>query len=351
MNGKDDKMAITITEQNDKLYGKCIKIENGIIDVLVTVDIGPRIIRYGFINDVNVFCEAPEKIESQTGWKIYGGHRLWHSPESMPRTYEADNTPIDWKITKDGVHVIQKTEKWSMIAKEMVISLAPDSSHVHILHRITNMGAWNVKLAAWAITVMAPGGKEVVPTPISDTELLPNRWLALWPYTRMTDSRVWWGDDYITIQQDPANAEKFKFGVSGEDGWAAYFNNGNCFVKKYMIEKGSEYPDGGMNYETFTTDFMLEMESLSPLFDVEPGGTIEHQEAWQLTANVNAPDNDDDTIDSTMRHIFGGCGCGDDCGCGHDHHDHEHDCDCGHEHHHHEEGCSCGYHNHNEGAK
>jgi hypothetical protein len=332
-------MAIKISEITYEPYGNCIKIENDVVDVVVTVDFGPRIIRYGFIGEKNVFCEAPENTQEKTGWKIYGGHRLWHSPENMPRTYEADNHSVKWELCDDGVHVIQSPESWSMMSKEMIISLAPESSHVHILHRITNMGAWCVKLAAWAITVMAPGGKEIIPTPISDTELLPNRWLALWPYTRMTDPRVWWGDDYITLQQDPSCKEKFKFGVNGEDGWAAYFNHGTCFVKKYMPEKDANYPDNGMTYETFTTDFMLEMESLSPLFDVEPGDTIQHQEAWQLTANIDAPDNDDEAIDAVMRHIFGGCG--DDCGCGHDHHGND-SCDCGHDHHHHEgDNCDC----------
>jgi hypothetical protein len=69
-------------------YGKCIQITNGKIEAVVTVDVGPRVIRFGFTGGNNVFCEgASSKTESNLGeWKIYGGHRLWHSPEGNPRS-------------------------------------------------------------------------------------------------------------------------------------------------------------------------------------------------------------------------------------------------------------------------
>ena len=37
----------------------CIRLSNGIVEVLVTRSVGPRIIRYGFVGGENVLCEIP----------------------------------------------------------------------------------------------------------------------------------------------------------------------------------------------------------------------------------------------------------------------------------------------------
>ena len=64
-------------------WDNCIQITNGIVDLIVTTDIGPRIIRYGFVGQENEMCEVASTMGLTGGdeWRIYGGHRLWHSPE------------------------------------------------------------------------------------------------------------------------------------------------------------------------------------------------------------------------------------------------------------------------------
>jgi len=152
------------------------------------------------------------------------------------------------------------------------------------------MGAWDIELAAWALSVMAPGGKQIVPQVTRDTGLLPNRMMSLWPYTKLNDHRVYWGEKYITIQQDPNEKTAFKIGLPNEDGWAAYINHGHMFVKKFNHYMDAIYPDyTASSYETYTIDFMMEMESLSPLELLAPGDTIEHEETWTLIDNVNVP--------------------------------------------------------------
>ena len=44
-------------------WKNCVQITNDLVDLIVTSDIGPRIIRYGFIGQANEFCE----IESARG--------------------------------------------------------------------------------------------------------------------------------------------------------------------------------------------------------------------------------------------------------------------------------------------
>ncbi len=50
----------------------------------------------------------------------------------------------------------------------------------------------------------------------------------------------------------------------------------------------------GSNFETFTNESMLEVETLGPLTRVEPGECVEHIETWQLFGDVPSPQNDAD---------------------------------------------------------
>jgi hypothetical protein len=147
---------------------------------------------------------------------------------------------------------------------------------------------------------MAPGGKEIIPQTHQDTGLLPNRLMVLWPYTRLNDPRLYFGNKYIVLQQDPDIKEPLKFGTSNENGWAVYFNHNHLFIKNYIHNKNARYPDFGVSYETYTTDFMLEMETLSPLTVLEPDTCIEHFEDWGLFDNLPMPSNDEAAIESAL---------------------------------------------------
>ena len=312
-------MAVQIKEIQYGTFGRCVQISNGLVEAVVTVDCGPRIIRFGFTGRENMLCEAPDK-KGENGWRIMGGHRLWHSPESMPRTYELDNAPVKWEKIEGGIRVTQNPEPFAMMVKEMEIMLDDEGSEASIVHRMRNVGAWPVELSLWALSVMAPGGKEVVPMVQGGDNLAHNRILSLWPYTNMADHRVWWGERYIVLKQDPDCAPPFKVGINNEYGWAAYFNHNQAFIKQFVHEPDETYPDGGCSYETYTTDFMLEMESLSPLITLAPGEEADHMECWYLVDDVAAPENDDDAIDEIMDDLLGDCcdceECGGECGCG-----------------------------------
>ena len=62
------------------------------LDYLTTA--GPRIVRLTLAgSDDNLFAEVADiKIPTPYGdYSLFGGHRLWHSPEAMPRSYMPDN--------------------------------------------------------------------------------------------------------------------------------------------------------------------------------------------------------------------------------------------------------------------
>ncbi len=339
-------------------FGRCMRLTNGLLELVVTLDIGPRIIRLAMVGGENMMAELPEKEEPANGWKIWGGHRLWTSPEAMPRTYELDNDPIEYEMIEDGILLRHPRDPISGMIKEIEITMDEETTVVDVLHRVTNDNAWPVEFADWAITVMDKGGKLVAPFNTTDTGYLANRQMAIWPYSKMNDKRFWMGERFVTLQQETVCDGPFKIGMDNEQGWVACFNHGCVFIKHFLYDEDAVYPDGGMSFETYTCEDFIEVETLSPMETVAPGETLEHFECWELLPGVEMPANDDEVLAAFAEETIASledCGCGDcddeDCGCGCDH-DHEgcgghghggcggHDHDgCGH-------GHGCGGHGH-----
>jgi hypothetical protein len=298
---------MNITDTYYKGFGKCLELSNNNADLVITLDCGPRIIRYGFKGQQNEFCDDAGLFLDVHGepWKLMGGHRLWHSPEAYPRTYVPDNKKVEWERKVNAVCVAFRDRAWVQVDREMEITLSDNDSTVRIEHNIINKNAWPVELAAWALTVMAPGGVEIIPQPRLEGDFHDRtkglRVITLWPYARMNDPRVFWGERYITVRQDINNENHLKFGLSNEEGWAAYLNRNHLFVKKYTHDTATTYPDRGVSFETFCCSYMLEMETLSPLIRLEPDASLIHTEEWRLFENVQESAEQEEIIDGIVK--------------------------------------------------
>jgi hypothetical protein len=278
---------------------KCLRINNGIIDLVVTLDVGPRVIRFGFIGKDNEFKEYPEDLNQAGGneWRSYGGHRLWHAPEAMPRTYFPDNTPVKYEDHQTFIRIVQDVETTTGIQKEIDIEVSADQARVRVMHRLRNVGLWAVELAPWAISVMATEGVAFTALPPRGTHaknLLHTSTMSLWAYTNMTDPRWTWGKRYIMLRQTLQAKGPQKIGFSVPDGWTAYARKGHLFVKQFKYQTGVHYPDGGCCVEFFNREEMAELETLGPVIRLEPGQTVEHLEVWSLLDNIPQPDSEAD---------------------------------------------------------
>jgi hypothetical protein len=286
----------------------CLRLANSDIELIATAQVGPRIIRLGFVGGQNEFAVYPEQCGLTGGetWRSYGGHRLWHAPEVAVRTTVPDNHPVSWWQEGDWLVLQAPTEVPTGIRKEMRVHLDADRNHVQVIHRLTNLGLWSVALAPWAVSVMAPGGRLIVPQePFQDHagHLQPVRPLVLWGYTDMGDPRFRWGRSFIQMNQDPGAESPQKFGVRNSLGWAAYQNEDRLFLKRFPHEAYANYADLGCNAEFFTNQRMLEMESLGPLVALEPGCSVGHREDWYLHRHLDAGLSDD-SIEATLAPLL-----------------------------------------------
>lgn len=288
----------------------CYRLYNDTVELIVTADVGPRVIHYAFLNGENVF-NVRDEFAGKTGgdtWMNYGGHRLWHAPEDPVRTYQPDTAPVTVEDMDSGaVAFLQKPEAATGIQKSIVIEPLQDGqSDVIVRHHLHNAGLWTVPLSVWALSVMAAGGTAIFPLPERGKhpdDLLPANSLAIWAYTDLSDPRWTFGRRYILLRQHVSATTPQKIGGIIPDGWLAYVNGGVMFAKRFDYDPAGNYPDRQCNAEIFTNHRMLELESLSPLLPLAPGQTVTHTESWFLADDIRDPRSDSD-ITTTIQPLI-----------------------------------------------
>ena len=283
-------------------WSNCLQMDNGLVRLIVTMDVGPRIILFALQSAENIFyVHNPDKgLKGGDEWRLYGGHRLWHSPQVGFRPNQPDNDPVEYIQKDDALILTGKTETATGIQKSMRIEMATDAPKVRITHELYNLNLWPVQLSVWALSALRGGGVGVLPVPQRDTFYLPNYMLSFWPFTAPNDSRFIIGEKYFRFIHDPSNSKWFKIGLQNPEGWGAYVVDDSLFIKKAAFYESETYPDYGANSEIFGDEKMFELETLSPLRTLEPGTSIYHEEEWYLYGNAAAPASDADISNNIL---------------------------------------------------
>ncbi|HLU99639.1 MAG TPA: hypothetical protein VKZ59_00130 [Acidobacteriota bacterium] len=275
---------VQIRKEENENWGTLYHLESEELEVAVTADLGPRVIHLSRKGRRNILATFPaDRIDPHPEeWQLYGGHRLWHAPEARPRTYIADNRPVTIDKGEDQITARQDVEAATGIEKALSISFTR-SDQIRVSHRLANRGLWEIELAPWAITVLAPGGFAVTPLPTTShpDRLLPNRTISLWPYTHPGDERYLYGENHILVRQQSAK-DPAKIGVLNNLGWTAYYISPFLFVKRFTFFENASYPDFGSSVEIYTNSEMLELETLGPLVKLSPQETVTHEEYWEI---------------------------------------------------------------------
>jgi hypothetical protein len=219
-----------------------------------------------------------------------GGHRLWHAPEAMPRTYSPDTGELKITDLPDSVILETQTEPGTGIRKRIEIRLAADKPSATLTHTLINDGLWTVELAPWTITQLRSGGTAILPMPVRNMDtsgLLPNRQISFWSYARLDDPRLSLRDDFSLFHAD-AVLPPFKMGYFNPHGWLAYWVDGVLFKKSFGAQADAVYPDNNSNAELYCNDEFVELESLSPLVKLEPGCSTCHVETWEVLQSLDS---------------------------------------------------------------
>jgi hypothetical protein len=280
-------------------------LENDLVRLEYLFGAGPRIVRLSAFGKENLFANVPNSVSTPYGDFFFrGGHRLWHAPEIMPRTYIPDNDGVSIEELSNGVRLRGATEIETGITKTIEIHLSVDRAVITLKHNLRNDSKSPVELAPWAISMFRLGGTVILPQPVDKVDpsgFLHNRILAFWPYARINDPRLVLRDDFILIHASP-HADPFKIGYFNPHGWMAYWLDGILVCKKFELPTAAVFPDGGCNTESYCNGQFVELESLGALVKLKAGESVNLTESWELHQGLGVPYLTDE-IRSAITHL------------------------------------------------
>ena len=294
-------------------FGRCLELENDKCTMLIMIEKGPRVISFKLNGKENIMCEDKSEQTIMTGgkfaemfgddkWFIYGGHRLWVSPEHDPKSYYPDNKEVRYVIEGNKVSLTPPPQIETDMQFSLEIELSETDAAATVTHRIKNIGKTSMKIAPWAMTVVDKNAVSIMPQSEKETGLLSNRNFTVWPYTDLTDDRLYIGNKYLTLKQVPGADTNIKIGFNDDKGWLASLNKGQLFIKRFPYLEGVDYPDNNCNCEIFTNFFMMEIESLGELKEIGPDEVSTHIESWELIPCDDTFDRrDDNSIDEFVK--------------------------------------------------
>jgi hypothetical protein len=302
-------MSLRIEKIEWRGWPSCWRLANDAVELIVTQDVGPRILHYGFAGGRNFFKEFTEQLgrSGESQWCIRGGHRLWKGPEDRYATYALDNAAVHVDVRDGMLSATQLVEVETGLQKRIDVLLADEGSEVIVKHTIWNRGLLPVEIAAWTPTVMAPGGLGVSGFPPRGTHpemLEPSNPLIMWAFTDLSDPRWKFTKKYLTLRQDPMNAVPQKLGHWNAHTFGAYFLNGDVFLKEYFPAHGMQHPEFGASFEIFTNADFLELETMGPLTKLAKDESLTHIEYWSLHRAIALPEISDAALDAALQPLL-----------------------------------------------
>jgi hypothetical protein len=284
----------------------CVRLENDSLSLWATTGVGPRILGLALHGEENLFAVLPGITLDCPGvgaYHFYGGHRLWYAPEDPRRTYLPDDQDVEVDQTADGVRLTQPTHPETGIQKQITIRLQAAGARVVVEHTLYNRGRMAVELAPWAITQLRTGGLAIVPlaAPAADDfKVLPNRSIALWPYTDLSSPHVQIGKQLLRVAATMDRGD-FKVGLPNPAGWLAYLVGRTLFIKYVPYHAGADYFDLGSSSECYCNARFIELESLGPRAMLPAGNFASHAENWELVGDVTLPAGEGDLVEALKR--------------------------------------------------
>src|SRR5208337_1207083 len=127
---------VNVTKTEYKGWHNCYRVSNGEVELIVTGDVGPRIIRYGFVGGQNLFKEFPGQLgkSGEATFRLRGGDRVWMAPEDAIASWAPDNVPVTVQIVPAGVIAREPIEPATGLQKEIEVRLAPSGTSVTVSH-------------------------------------------------------------------------------------------------------------------------------------------------------------------------------------------------------------------------
>lgn len=287
------RQRVTITQGPYHGWQNCYHMTNGKVELEVVPDAGGRIMEYSLEGENALFQNRAEegKVYPITAtWHNYGGFKNWNAPQDRwnwpPDPYlDFGRASVEVVNASDPAPVLRVTGAASLTAGLLFqrdITMDPVTGDVTIQQSLYNISPKEQQWSVWGIAqVPYPC---LVAAPLNPQSVFPG---GIEPLSdgRKGEASQWHAVGPVVVVVRPSGLVG-KIGFDNNRGWLAYFRDHLAFVQRIpALVPDAAYPDRGANAEVYTNskDFpYVEMEQLSPLFNLPPGASGQLTEQWQI---------------------------------------------------------------------
>lgn len=266
-------------------WGRVLWLSNDMVEVGIALDFGIRVVHMSCLGCENLFYVQPADLSdgfvNSNGWKLHGGHRIWMAPESDD-SYFADNDPVEWEDTENGVLVTQNIDPLLGIRKSLRVVFLDDGG-IKLVQSIQNASDSPIDGASWGVNTLDGGGTAFICFTNNDKRgYTPHRVVSLWSDTNLHDPRLSFDKQGLTARHMPL-PDYLKLGLYCLEGKAVFENKGQRLTLLFDSQPLSMYPDNGCNFELYMCSEFMELETMGTKAHLLPGESTSHAETWYLT--------------------------------------------------------------------
>ena len=283
-------MSTEIKQINLKNYGKCVLINNGSVKIIVCIDVGPRIIFWGYYNGKNMLYAPYEILEDDknTGQKIpadiffkHYGHEIMLEYESGKSAFLSSHATI-YSILPEGVCFSWANAKLG-VNVNLEIIIQNNTNSIMVVHSIENTKPESQNFSICSSTSVSPNGILLAPQNTKNKRNSPNRVLSLWKKTNINDPRLYIANEYIRFN----NVENYelpalKLGINNKNAWVTYSKDEFTFLKHYLHNSNAKYLNFDSSFIIDSKKDCLSLKVLSPVYNVKKNETAKMVEYWSV---------------------------------------------------------------------
>ena len=283
-------MSLNVKEINTENFGHCARLTYDDIEVIVTLDYGPRI--------VSVKRESkPDLIYSGKDLRLQRnhGHKMRVTIEKSTNAVYCDDSPVRYSPMSDGVSFIQTLSEPVQLELSMDVVFNTDIGDFMVVHSVYNKSKEDVKLSIYTETPFRSEGFVFIPQSNIREAERPSRVLSLWDNCSWNDKRLFIGEQYVTVHSNMLDIEedgefrliggdfnnsRLKIGINNTAGFCGYIENGYALIKRYVHNRNALYPFTGCYAFATVNENYLSIQNTSPFYMIGPGESARHIESW-----------------------------------------------------------------------
>ena len=298
-------------------------LSNGIVSAVCVPEIGGRLMQFSLGGRDYLFMNADLlgkrfSYDEHAGdgtilnWKNYGGDKTWPAPQGWDGEGQWHGPPdpvldsgrytaaTSQNDASASVSMTSPPDERSGLQITRKLSLSPASSRLRLDLTFENISRREIRWSIWDVAQLA--------CVADDGALNDDSWLYI-PTDPTSEPAydILFGEDNAQYQLDAANnmlAVRYqglvgKIGVHSPAGWLAFVDGraGSALCMQFDYQPGAAYPDNGATVECWTESpgapspipirspgYILEAETLSPLYTLAPGETASTRVVWSAAS-------------------------------------------------------------------